>query len=214
MQKSKKFIIIILIMVVLCVIAGVLIANFNNNDRVIRMYNNLSNADRFTFSMEEVNSDIKYKMKISQRGKDVDIDMDSDGDRTSTLILNDHAYYISHSEKQYYDYNGENIDGDIILSGLKEAVGKEYIYGKEYIEGKEYYYEEYSNITSFLILLDDYDEEVVKTRFYFDGDDIVYIKNIAKINGKIDDEILKTNLKYEANDSLFEIPEDYSEMEF
>ena len=196
MQKSKKFIIIILIMVVLCVIAGVLIANFNNNDRVIRMYNNLSNADRFTFSMEEVNSDIKYKMKISQRGKDVDIDMDSDG------------------EKQYYDYNGENIDGDIILSGLKEAVGKEYISGKEYIEGKEYYYEEYSNITSFLILLDDYDEEVVKTRFYFDGDDIVYIKNIAKINGKIDDEILKTNLKYEANDSLFEIPEDYSEMEF
>ena len=214
MQKSKKFSIIILIMVVLCVIAGVLIANFNNNDRVIRMYNNLSNADRFTFSMEEVNSEIKYKMEISQRGKDVNIDMDSDGERTSTLILNDHAYYISHSEKQYYDYNGENIDGDIILSGLKEAVGKEYTTGKEYIEGKEYYYEEYSNITSFLILLDDYDEEVVKTRFYFDGDNIVYIKNIAKINGKIDDEILKTNLKYEADDSLFEIPEDYSEMEF
>lgn len=214
MQKSKKIIIIILIMVVLCVVAGFLITNFNNNDRVIKMYNNLSKSDNFTFSMEEVNSEINYKMQISQKGKDVNIDMDSNGERTSTLILNNHAYYVIHNEKQYYDYNSENIDGDIILSGLKEAVGKEYTSGKEYIEGKEYYYEEYSNITSFLILLDDYDEENIKTRFYFDGDNIVYIKNIATINGKINDEILKTDLKYEVDESLFKIPDDYSEMEF
>lgn len=214
MQKSKKFIVTILIMIILCIVAVGLIINFNNNDRVLKMYNNLLQSDGFVLSMEEVNSDYKYNMKISQKDNNVYIDMNSESEHTSTLIVNDYAYFIMHNDKQYFVYNSENVDGDIIVSGLKNAVDQEYNSGTEFVYGKEYYYEEYSNITAFLILLDDSEEENVKTRFYFDNSDIAYIKNVIKNNGQIEEEIIKVSLTYDVDNSIFEIPNDYSELEF
>ncbi len=47
-----------------------------------------------------------------------------------------------------------------------------------------------------------------KTRFYFDGDKLVYIKTI--IGDK--QEVLKVDLSYNVDSKLFEIPSDYQEM--
>ncbi len=210
MQKSRKLIIIVII--ILCIIAGVFIVLDEDGNRLLNLYDNITNSQRFTFSMEEVNSDIDYKISIAQRSSDINIDMKTNEEHTSTLILEGHAYFIIHEQEEYYEYDSDDIEGDVILSGLKEASKQEqYISGKEEINGKKYYYEEFDGITSFMILSDQDENSVVKTRFYFDGKDIKYIKNIIYNNGEQKEELLKAEVIYNADDSLFEIPKDYAE---
>lgn len=48
----------------------------------------------------------------------------------------------------------------------------------------------------------------VKTRFYFDNNNLVYIKTI--IGNK--QEIFKVNISYDVDSKLFEIPSDYKEI--
>ncbi len=214
MLKRKTAIIIFsLIILVLLIISFILIFQKEKNNRVLSMYNNMCNKQNFTFTMEEIDSEYDYKISISQRGVDTSIDMYSGDEHTSTLILEGHAYFIMHNEEEYFNYDNDNTDGDIILSGLKEAQESQYINGHEEIKGKSYYYEEYDNISNFLIFLDADDDSVVKTRFYFDDDNIVYIKNIViNKDEEQQEELLKTTLKYEIENSLFEIPENYAEM--
>ena len=50
--------------------------------------------------------------------------------------------------------------------------------------------------------------EEVKTRFYFEGDKLAYIKTI--IGGK--QELLKVDISYNIDNKLFEIPSNYEEM--
>lgn len=212
MQKSKKSIIIFMIIVIiLIIIACVFIVYPEKTDRVLSMYNNIASSQRFTFSMEEENSEIEYKISIAQRGSDISIDMYTGDEHTSTLILEGHAYFIMHDIKEYYDYNSDDIDGDIIISGLQKASEQEYTTGTEEIYGKKYYYEEFENISTFMILLDENEDSVIKTRFYFDNDDIIYIKNIVQDEENTQEELLKSTLEYDAQESLFDIPADYAE---
>ena len=52
------------------------------------------------------------------------------------------------------------------------------------------------------------DEQVIKTRFYFDKDNnLVYVKTIYDGN----EELLKISLSNNVEDSLFEIPSNYAE---
>ena len=52
------------------------------------------------------------------------------------------------------------------------------------------------------------ENEEVKTRFYFKGDKLAYIKTI--IGEK--QELLKVDISYDVDNNLFEIPSDYKEM--
>jgi hypothetical protein len=56
----------------------------------------------------------------------------------------------------------------------------------------------------------DYNEEesVIKTRFYFDGTNIAYIKTTIDN----DEELLKIEFSDGIDNSLFEIPSDYAEI--
>ena len=60
------------------------------------------------------------------------------------------------------------------------------------------------------------EEAKVKTRFYYDDNkQIVYIKNIVQeTEGDTKEEILKVNCVYDAEDTLFTIPEEYAESKF
>lgn len=213
MQKSKKIVILIfIIIIVLGIVLAIINLNKDKTDRVLNMYNSIQNSQRYTFTIQEVNSDIQYKISIMHRGTDTNLDMESENEHTSTLILEDHVYYIWHDEQEYYVYDSNNADGDVILEGLKDIDGKEYTHGVETLYGTEYYYEEYENITSFAILVDVDEDATIKTRFYFDGDDIVYIKNIVTDEDIEKEELLKITLEYDVDDSAFEIPADYAEL--
>jgi hypothetical protein len=95
---------------------------------------------------------------------------------------------------------------------MKDVENKEYQIGKEVINGKEYYYEEYNDITRFLMLTNIDDESTVKTRFYYNNNDIAYIKNIIEVDGETVEELIKVSIDYTVDDSLFEIPSDYAEL--
>lgn len=213
MKKSKSVIIFIVFLVVIVLITSfIFVFQRDKTDRVLNMYNKIKDSQNFTFTMEEVNSETQYKISISQRGTDTNIDMQTANEHTSTLIVEGHVYFIMHDEQEYYTYDSDNTDGDIILGGLKDISDKEYIHGTEEIFGKSYYYEEFEDISTFMILLDLNEDSKVKTRFYFDGDEIAYIKNIVSDNGEEQEELLKVTLEYSVDDSLFEIPSEYAEM--
>ncbi len=213
MHKTKKSLIVFLaIIFILIIVAIILISQERRADRLVRLYKKILDNNKYTFSMEEENIEHIYKMTVSQKDNNINIDTQSGEDISSTLILDGHVYVIMHNLKQYYTVDGNSIDGDIILSGLKEMANEKYIKGKEIINGKTYYYEEYKNKSNFVQLLHETDNCIITTRFYFDKNNLVYIRNIIEDEGKKEEELLKVVIKYEVNDDVFKIPEDYAEM--
>ena len=82
--------------------------------------------------------------------------------------------------------------------------------GTEKVFGKKYDYEEYNGSSAFLLTnLRDVNEENIKTKLYFDkNDNLKYIKTIY---GENEEELLNIDIKYEVEDSIFEIPSNYAE---
>ena len=113
-----------------------------------------------------------------------------------------------HLEKEYYLYDSNEIDADIIKNGLNGIDEESYTRGQEKINGKNYYYEEYNDISTFFIWSKYDEEKEIKTRFYFNNGKIVYIKTISEDT----EELLKIEFSDNVDDSVFEIPNDYAEM--
>ena len=208
----KKATIVSISIVVLFVIALALIINGKKTSNVKSIYNKMQKSQKYTFSMEETSTDINYKVSMAQRGEDVSIDMYSDEEHTTTLILDNKSYYIMHNDKEYYDNGEEKVESDIVLSGLRSISQKQYTTGKEELNGKTYYFEEYENENmDFIIFANINESSKVKTRFYFSGNNICFIKNFIESEDGKQEELIKVTLKYEIDDSLFAIPEDYAE---
>lgn len=214
MKKKSKIILVLLILViiVLFIVSFVVVFEKDNVNRVSTVYNKLKSSYKFTFSLEEANVKTKYKITEAQRGADISTDIENEDMHTTTLVLDEHGYYISHNEEKYYDYGDDEIDADLFLVGLKEASEMEYIHGTDEIDGKTYYYEEFDDISTFSILLNPTEDSILKTRFYFDGEELKYIKNTVNNEETIEEELLKVTVEYDADDGLFEIPEDYDEI--
>ena len=213
MQNSKRTILIfIFIIIVLIIIAVALISGENKTNRVIDLYGKIIQSSKYTWQMEEMNSEFDYKMRVSQRDNDINIDTESGGEKSSTLILDGKVYVIMHNLQEYYSVDSSDVDGDIIVPGLKEIIQKEYENGREEVNGKTYYYEEYKNVSNFLMLVHETEDSQIITRFYFDNNDLVYIKNIVKDDDEEQEELLKTKIEFDSSDELFEIPNDYAEM--
>ena len=213
MQKSKKALIIFLSLIcILFVIALILIFQDNKKDRLIKLYKKVLESKSYTFSMEEDNKDYVYKMTVSQKENNIKIDTQSGDDNSSTLILDGRVYVIMHKLKEYYIVDGDNVDGDIIISGLKEMANEKYVNGREEINGKTYYYEEYKDKSNFLKLVHETDDAKITTKFYFDNNNLVNIKNTVEDEGDKQEELLKVILNYEVDSNIFKIPEDYAEM--
>lgn len=210
---SKKTIIISGIAIgLLLIIALICIVHSEKGNRVKNLYEKITQNQNFTFSMEEINSKIKYKVFMAQRGTDVSIDMYSEDEHTTTIVLEDDAYYINHNDQEYYDFGEENVEADIVLYGLENFTKDKYETGREEINGKSYYYEEYENNNmEFIMYANANEESNIKIRFYFDGDELAYIKNIVTNKDGQEEELLKTSLVYSVDDSLFVVPEDYAE---
>lgn len=202
----KIFFLSLIIIVIVSIIIAI---KENNKERTVLMYNNMCHKDNYTFTIIEENKDINYSLTIAKKGNYMSIDTKSNDEHTSTLVKDDIAYYIMHNEQEYYLYDSKEIDADIFTSDLKGIDQKHNTKGHEKVNGIKYSYEEYEDITAFIMWLDyNQEENKVKTRFYFDGNDIKYIKNI--IDGE--EELLKVDFSYQVRDEIFDIPENYAEL--
>lgn len=218
MNKNKKTILIVIaIIVVVAIIGGIVYwfksANRNEgsvsekgNSKLSQTYAELQSKQTFSFKTTLDNKNSTYYAKKDGAAY---IDKDYQGQNSEYLIKDGNTYLLLDDRKIYYTYKNNETDLEKVLKQIETIKEQEYTEGKEKIENKEYKYEEYEGVTEFLVKnIETTDEQVAKTRFYFDNGKLVYIKTIIGTQ----EETLKVDISYEVDDKLFEIPEGYEEM--
>lgn len=205
-KKVKKLVLIISTLAVAVLLSYIIISQNKNIHRLAEIYNKIENTETYSFEMER-NKDNKVVMV--KNGDKTIIDHYSGDNHSSTIVKDGYTYLVLHNREEYYVYEPQNIEQNLLIDGLKEIKDKTYYTGSERIKGKRFYYEEYEGSTIFIISTSmDISEENTKTRFFFDNDgNLAYIKTIAGDN----QELLKVNLQFEVDDSIFEIPSNYAE---
>ena len=127
------------------------------------------------------------------------------GKQSKYIIKDGNSYLVDDETKASYTYLNNQTKLNMVINQLEEIKKLDYKKGKEKINGKNYYYEEYTGLTNFAMGDFTKDSQDVKTRIYYDGDEIVYIKTIEGEK----QETLKVEISYDVNQSLFQIPENY-----
>lgn len=218
MDKNKKIILITVISIIAIILIGTLIYflfikddNTNNiarNSKLEKINEKINQSGKYSISIEGDKNKIYYSKKDNMAYTDSEYE----GQNTEFLVKDGNTYLIQDDTKRYFTYTNNEIDLTKYSSVFEELSTKDFVKGKEKIDNTEYIYQEYQGITNFAIenLEEDLNEEEVqniKTRFYFKGDDLVYIKTIAGEK----EELLKISISYKVDDNLFSIPEGYTE---
>lgn len=215
MQKQKVAKIIFICLTIILVISLFLIFKGENKDRTKKMYQKICDSSIYTFSIEEGSSSTN-KLIISKKEKDKSLDLFSEGEHTTTIVKDGYAYFIMHNKEEYSVFENEDmkeIEADILENDSELIENSKYVTGKEKIYGKTFYYEEYEDIDSFIMRGIPIEEDTkLKMRFYFDGDEIVYIKTIIYDEEEKSEELLKVDLSFSGDENLFEIPKNYAEL--
>ncbi len=215
MRKNKRIPLIVVILVIIVIAFCIFKLVGNKEDRsqkLAKIYEELNNNQTYLFEMEQNSSNKTIMAKkddetiIDQYSKDSESKTES---HTTTLVKDNNTYLILHDRQEYYVYQQNNVEQNILTDGIKEVIDKEYTTGEEKVRGKKYKYEEYNGSTMFMITNTlELDESSIKTRFYFDNNgNLTYIKTIY---GE-ESELLKVKLENNVDDSLFEIPANYAE---
>lgn len=218
MPKLKKvgLTIVIFIIIILISISVIFFLKNNKKSLTFSMYKNISESQRYTILLEGKDEEYSYKISIAQRSTDISIDMvskyEDELEHTTTLVTDENAYFIMHNEEEYSTLDSNDIEIDILIPRMKDVDEKIYQKGKEEIKGNLLYFEEYEDISTYLMLLDINEDEKIKTRFYYEKGKLKYIKNIIEKHGEKREELIKAKCLYESENSLFEIPEDYAEI--
>ena len=215
MKKNKGISLVIIILVIIGIIFCISrIINKKNDQtqKLSKIYEDLNSSQTYQFEWEQNNSNKTIiardedKTLIDQYSKEDDTANQS---HTKTLIKDNVTYLILPDRKEYYVYEGNNVDQTFLTDGIKDIMSKEHTNGTEKVRGKKYDYEEYDGSSMFLLLNSlNLDESDVKTRFYFDKKgNLVYIKTIYGDQH----ELLKVSLNKSVDSSVFDIPSDYAE---
>ena len=206
-KKIRKVIISILIIVVAILIISKIMGNKKEEvKRLANLYEKLNSSQTYLFEMEQNDNS---KTIMAKKGGKTIIDQYAKNNHTTTIIKDNNTYLVLHDREEYYIYEQNNVEQNILTDGLEEVVSKKFVTGEQKVKGKKYEYEEYTGSTIFMMsnTLNNGEDEI-KTRFYFDKEDnLVYIQTIKGIN----QELLKINLQTEVDDSIFEIPSNYAE---
>ena len=217
MSKKQIVLIIVSIILVLAIIVGLVyflgLGEKTENtildgstSKVNKLYSELKEKQEYSFKTTLNEQDEVYYAK---KNKVAYIATTYQGETSKFIIKDGNSYLLLDDEKIYYTYQNNETDLEKITVQLEKIKDKPYTEGKEKIENKEYKYEEYEGTTEFLLKeAEEVEEQTAKTRFYFDGNKLVYIKTIA---GDYQ-ELLKVDISYQVDDNLFEIPSDYEEM--
>lgn len=217
MSKKKKVILIIgIVILALAIIIGIIYWIGNERRDSVVLDGSASKVNKLCFELEEKQAysfrttlDKQNEIYYAKKNDVAYIETTYQGETSKLIIKNGNSYLLSDDEKIYYTYQNNETNLEKVTVQLEEIKKKQYTEGKEKIENKEYKYEEYEGITEFLVKdIEEIEEQTAKTRFYFNGDQLVYIKTIV---GDYQ-EVLKVDISDNVNDKLFEIPEDYKEV--
>lgn len=208
MNKKKKIIVIIIIAIVaLLLITGliyfIVLNNTTNVSKVNKLYLELKEKPKYSFTttLNEEN-----KTFYAKKDNTAYINTIYDGEESKFIIKDGNTHLLVDEDKRYYTYANNETDLEKITLILEEIKDLPFTEGKEEIDNKQYKFEEYDTATGFLVkAISDTEELIAKTRFYFNGNKLVYIKIIV---GNYE-ELLKVSISNNVDENLFEIPADY-----
>lgn len=213
MEKKQKIFIIsicVIVAIIVVVLIGYVITTNQevntNKNRLGNMYEKMMQNETYsiTFQLDDNN-----KYTVSRKGNLANIDTYHNGSHTTDIIRDGNTYLLMYSTKKYYMYQNNETELAELSNTLNEMIqNQEPEKGQEKIDGDNYRYEEYKGVSDFLMNTDEnVSEEEINTRFYFDGDDLKYIKTIM---GDVS-ELISVNVSYDVTDDMFEIPSDFQE---
>lgn len=215
MEKKKKIILIsVIAVVIILIVAGIvwyLIGNNKNSDTTLysnetsninKIYDTLQAKENFSFKLTLDDNNYMYYVKSNNMAY---TDTVYNGKQSKYIIKDGNSYLVDDETKASYTYLNNQTKLNMVINQLEEIKKLDYKKGKEKINGKNYSYEEYTGVTNFAMGDFTKDSQDVKTRIYYDGDEIVYIKTIEGEK----QETLKVEISYDVNQSLFQIPENY-----
>ena len=213
MDKKQKIFIISVCVIVAIIIVGLIVYLVTTNqeenvtkNRLANMYEKMMQNETYSITFQ-LNDNNKYT--VSRKGDTANIDTYNDGSHTTNIVKDGNTYLLMYNTKRYYTYQNNVTGLGEISNQLNEIIhSQEPEKGQEEVNGKNYRYEEYKGVSDFLMNTDDgISQEDTNTRFYFDGDDLKYIRTIMGDKS----ELISVDISYDVNDSVFEIPSDFQE---
>ena len=211
-KENKKVIIIFIVIAIVAVCLGIISCfllmpnsgkklSFSINE----LYESLKQEQSYSIDLTLDENNHSFYAKQSNTAYLDDI---VDKVETEILIKNGNTYLIKDEDKSYYIYKNNETNLNKIENILEELKDKEYQTGEEKIDNKSYGYIELNQLTDFVIMnTSNIKSDTKKTRFYFDGKDLKYIKTIAGNK----EELLKVTISKDVDNKLLQIPSDYEE---
>lgn len=207
----KKIVKLSLIAILLAVVAiAITGCGAEEKDRTYNTLGKTLLGDTYIIEIEGDNlsgTDEKGTLTIAKKNGNVLQEVKSGEDKMSIMFKDNTTYLVAHDQKIYMKTEGrdesilpEKDETFLSKDELEALKTQEYKTGKESIDGKEYDYEEY------------YDSEnEITERYYFDGNELKYVKSIDSDG---EEQIMKVlKLSSEVDDSVFDIPSDYKLIE-
>lgn len=212
-NKKRIVLISVIAIVVVILIAGLMcyfVTKEKSEEDILRLnqlYETLQSKNSYSFTTTLNDNNKIYYVTLENKAY---IDTIYKGTESKFIIKDGNSYLIMDDAKAYYTYQNNETDLNKVELELKNIKELEHEKGDEKIENRTYKYEEYKTLTTFTMMdtSEIKENEEVKTRFYFNGDKLAYIKTI--IGEK--QELLKVDISYNVDNNLFEIPSDYKEM--
>ena len=213
MSKKKKIIIISICAIIAIVILGMSIyfatkkvEEVSNEIKLSKLYEKMMQNETYRINFK-LNDDNKYT--VSRKGDVANVDTYSNGTHTTDIVRDGNTYLLMYSTQKYYTYENNESELNELPNQLNEiAQSQEPTKGEEEINGEKYKYEEYKGVSYFLIDFEnELSEEETNTKFYFDGDELKYIRTIMGD----DSELIQVDASFTVDNSLFEIPDGFEE---
>ena len=213
MSKKKKIIIISICAIIAIVILGMSIyfatkkvEEVSNEIKLSKLYEKMMQNETYSINFK-LNDDNQYT--VSRKGNVANVDTYSNGTHTTDIVRDGNTYLLMYGTQKYYTYENNESELNELPNQLNEiAQSQEPTKGEEEINGEKYKYEEYKGVSYFLIDFEnELSEEETNTKFYFDGDELKYIRTIMGD----DSELIQVDASFTVNNSLFEIPDGFEE---
>ena len=221
MEKNKKIIIlcVAIALIVITVVTIVILSSKGEEQKVeqanIQEEDGTSKLTTLRDTMKQ-NANYSVSLKLNDENKrttirennNAYIEIIDEGEKSTYIIKDNTTYLLLDSTKKYYEYKNNVSLLNEFINNMNEVLKLKYEIGTEEIDGKQYRYEEFKGTSAFIINYKrNIDNEDTKTRLYFSGNDLKYIKTYV---GDVE-QLLDVEIKFgNQNNNSFEIPEEYS----
>lgn len=218
MSKNKKMILgVVIVLIIVAVVVAVVLINNNKNNKIeeaeekegvsklISLKEKLEKTKNYSINL--ILNDENSKV-ISRKDEQAKVEINDEGEKKSYLVKDDTTYLLVDKTKRYYEYKNTSSLLNDFINNINDLEILNYEIGTENIKGKDYKYEEFQDVNSFLInYKGNIDSVDSKTRLYFDGSDLKYIKTYV---GDVE-QLLKVEITFNnQNNNNFDIPKEYS----